>query len=400
MSTVIRHGLLRLRRPLMLSFLVLMLVVTFLAPRIFITVPSGYAGVLWLRFFGGGTIVDHPLREGLHIIFPWDHVYLYDMRMQVGDETYQIISKEGLQFSVRLNFRWRLNPNRLAELHRTIGPNYLNVLIAPEIGSVTRARIANFTAQDLLSGKRAQVQKEIYMYTVTDDIPNNIGSAIIKGSQPSPDSVLLVDILLKDVVLPPRLKEAIERKLEQGQIVEEYEFRIQRERLESERKKIEAEGIQAFQQTVTAGISDAYLKWRGIEATLQLATSDNAKVIVIGGGGSEGLPLILNTGDSPAPSTSGKAASSNHTQDVNRSPLSSSLHAPASGNASDLKDANHAELNGSLDIIPADITAQADEPAPGAGQPSTAKTGGSMLSTVLRGFAGAANDLAAASETK
>jgi hypothetical protein len=91
---------------------------------------------------------------------------------------------------------------------------------------------------------------------------------------------------------------AVERKLEQSQITQEYGFRIQRERLESQRKQIEAEGIQAFQQTVQAGISEAYLKWRGIEATLQLATSQNSKVVIVGGG-SHGMPLILNTDDTP-----------------------------------------------------------------------------------------------------
>ncbi len=130
---------------------------------------------------------------------------------------------------------------------------------------------------------------------------NRIGIKV--GDHDGEDFVIMTDILLKDVTLPFRLRSAIERKLEQAQISQEYGFRIQRERLESERKQIEAQGIQAFQQTVQAGISEAYLKWRGIEATLQLAASPNAKVVIVGGG-SQGLPLILNTGDTPTvPST-------------------------------------------------------------------------------------------------
>jgi hypothetical protein len=79
-----------------------------------------------------------------------------------------------------------------------------------------------------------------------------------------------------------------------------YVFRARRR--ESERKKIEGEGIRDFQQTVSQGISDSYLRWRGIEATLQLSQSTNAKVVIIGSG-KDGLPIILGNVDPPAAST-------------------------------------------------------------------------------------------------
>ena len=89
---------------------------------------------------------------------------------------------------------------------------------------------------------------------------------------------------------------AINRKTEQYYISEEYKFRVERERRESERKKIEAEGIRDFQQTVSQGISDSYLRWRGIEATLQLSQSTNSKVVIIGNA-KDGLPIILGNVD-------------------------------------------------------------------------------------------------------
>jgi hypothetical protein len=109
------------------------------------------------------------------------------------------------------------------------------------------------------------------------------------------DYIGVKDILITTVILPPALRMAIERKLDQSQIAEEYKFRLIREGLESQRKRIEAEGIRDFQRTVQAGISETYLKWRGIEATLELARSHNSKIVVIGG--NNGLPIILNTGD-------------------------------------------------------------------------------------------------------
>src|SRR5205085_11624584 len=114
------------------------------------------------------------------------------------------------------------------------------------------------------------------------------------------DTIILYDTLLYGIELPALVVHAINRKTEQYYIAEEYRFRVEREKRESERKKIEAEGIREFQQTVSQGISDSYLRWRGVEATLQLAHSNNTKVVIIGGG-KAGLPIILGNVDAPAP---------------------------------------------------------------------------------------------------
>ena len=106
-------------------------------------------------------------------------------------------------------------------------------------------------------------------------------------------------MLILDIELPAIVVNAINRKIEQYYISEEYKFRVERERRESERKQIEAVGIRNFQQTVSQGISDSYLRWRGIEATLQLAQSNNAKIVIVGGG-KDGLPIILGNVDGPA----------------------------------------------------------------------------------------------------
>ena len=98
-------------------------------------------------------------------------------------------------------------------------------------------------------------------------------------------------MLIRKVKLPLKLEESIERKLQQEQESLEYEFRLVKESKEAERKRIEAEGIRAFQDIVTQSVTDDLLKWKGIEATTQLAESDNAKIVIIGN--EDGLPLIL-----------------------------------------------------------------------------------------------------------
>jgi len=92
--------------------------------------------------------------------------------------------------------------------------------------------------------------------------------------------------------LPVQLTEAIEQKQRADQESQRMEFILTKERQEADRKRIEAQGIADFQRIVAQGISEQLLRWKGIEATEKLASSQNAKVVVIGSG-KDGLPLIL-----------------------------------------------------------------------------------------------------------
>ena len=135
--------------------------------------------------------------------------------------------------------------------------------------------------------------------------------------------LILYDILVTGIELPAAIVAAIDRKIEQYYIAEEYKFRVEREKRESERKKIEAEGIRDFQQTVSQGISESYLRWRGIEATLQLSQSANSKVVLIGSG-KDGLPVILGNVDTPAPTSAGSTPPTGNDTDRKSTRLNSS----------------------------------------------------------------------------
>jgi regulator of protease activity HflC (stomatin/prohibitin superfamily) len=108
-----------------------------------------------------------------------------------------------------------------------------------------------------------------------------------------PRGIVLENVLLRKIELPPRVTGAINEKLAAEQDSERMKFVLLKEKQEAERKQIEAEGIQKFQAIVAQGISDKLLEWKGIEATERLATSQNAKVVVIGSG-KNGLPVIMN----------------------------------------------------------------------------------------------------------
>jgi regulator of protease activity HflC (stomatin/prohibitin superfamily) len=234
---------------------------------------------------------------------PWNRVFLYDLRLQSFTEHYNAISSDGVSLTATVIFRFRLQRDAVPVLHQAIGPNYVQVLAMPGIGSLTRQIIAEYTAEQVYSTARQEIQDQIRSLVeerLSEKMMEHAGEEGEESYRVSMSSVfILYDILVTGIELPEAIVTAINRKIEQYYIAEEYKFRIEREKRESERKKIEAEGIRDFQQTVSQGISDSYLRWRGIEATLQLSQSTNSKVIVIGTG-KDGLPVILGN-DAPAP---------------------------------------------------------------------------------------------------
>jgi regulator of protease activity HflC (stomatin/prohibitin superfamily) len=145
------------------------------------------------------------------------------------------------------------------------------------VRSATRKVIGKYTPEELYSSKREAIQQEIYEMTAANLEANFI---------------FLDALLIRSVMLPATIKTAIEGKLKQEQISQEYEFRIAKEMKEAERKSIEAKGIYDFQTIVSKGINSDLLKWKGIEATRELADSPNSKIVIIGAGDA-GLPIIL-----------------------------------------------------------------------------------------------------------
>jgi regulator of protease activity HflC (stomatin/prohibitin superfamily) len=320
-------------------------------PYVVITVPSGRVGVLWKRFngfdlycwcfVGRGTILDpRELREeGLHIIWPWDRLFVYDLRLQSTSQTYNAISKDGVSVAAQINIRYQLLHNSIGVLHKFIGPQYLTSVVGPEIGSQAREVISQYTAEEVYTSREEIEQK------IRENAQKSLGANLNKlvqpeaMEQPDPkhyndflqDSIQILDTLVLSIELPPEIVAAINRQTEEFYAIQEFRFRVEREAEESRRKQIEADGIAAFQRTVSQGISDSYLRWRGIEATLELARSPNTKIVIVGGG-KDGLPIILGNVDSPAVSgaapQSGSTGVQPGTAAASQSPGTTSLTSP------------------------------------------------------------------------
>lgn len=242
-----------------------------------ITIGSGEAGVLY-KTFGGGVVTDEPpLSEGFHLVAPWNRVYIYEVRRQEVFEKMKVLSSNGLDIQLDASAWYKPKYNELGKLHQEIGEDYLNRIILPTIRSAARSVVGRYTPEQLYSSKRDAIQNEIFEET----------KKIV-----SEQYIELDDILVRDVTLPPTIKEAIERKLKEEQASLEYEFRLERAQKEAERQRIEAQGKADANRILSASLTDKILQDKGIEATLKLSQSPNAKVVVVGSG-DDGLPLIL-----------------------------------------------------------------------------------------------------------
>ncbi len=256
-------------------FIIILLVI--LITKSAVTIGSGKAGVLY-ETFGGGVVTDEPaMGEGFHIVAPWNKVFVYEVRQQEVFEKMNVLSSNGLD--IKLDASAWFEPKRefLGKLHQEKGEEYIQRVLLPTIRSAARSVVGRYTPEQLYSSKRDAIQAEIYEET----------KKIVDGQY-----IQLNEVLVRDVTLPPTIKEAIERKLKQEQESLEYEFRLVTAQKEAEKVIIEAQGKADANRILSASLTDKILQDKGIEATIKLSESPNSKVIVIGSGDS-GLPIIL-----------------------------------------------------------------------------------------------------------
>lgn len=241
-----------------------------------ITIPAGKAGVLY-KTFSNGVVTDETFGEGFHFVAPWNKMTVYTVRQQEIFEKMSVLSSNGLEIKLDASAWFQPAYESLGKLHQEKGEDYVERILLPTIRTAARSVVGRYTPEQLYSSKRDAIQKEIFEES----------GKILKD-----EYIQVNEILVRDVVLPPTLKDAIERKLKQEQEALEYEFRLAKASKEAERQKIDAEGKAVANKILSASLTDKILKEKGIEATLELAKSPNTKVVVVGSG-KDGLPLIL-----------------------------------------------------------------------------------------------------------
>ena len=262
--------------------LVLLLVVTFAWPYVVTIVPAGSAGVVWSRI--SGTKLQVIAGEGIHFTPPWQSIAVYNLRYQVIDLEVTILTKDGLEVVVQATTRFRPIYRQLTTLHQEVGPDYRQTIVLPEVSTAVRIVAGQFEPEQFYSQGITTMQDQV-IEVARDRIRTRY--------------VEVDDVYIRSIIMPRTVALAIQHKIEQEQQALTMAHRLEFERQEVLRKEIEANGIRAFQAIISAGLTNQYLRYKGIEATLELAQSPNSKIIVIDGG-PNGLPLVLNAEGMPS----------------------------------------------------------------------------------------------------
>lgn len=264
------------KQSLLVIGLVAVILLLIFSSRMFFVIKPGERAVVF-HTISGKLEKENIRNTGLQMIAPWNKMIKYNVREQPQEETMDVLDKNGLSVSVDVTVRFNPVYDRIGDLHEVFGTEFKRTLVVPEVRSSVRQVMGRYTAEEIYSTKRNEVETAIIQETGLILRENNIDMRAL---------------LIRSINLPSEIKAAIENKLTREQESLAMVYINEREELEADRKLIEAKGIANYNRTVNASLTSNILKLRGIEATNKLAESANAKVVIVGSG-KDGLPLIL-----------------------------------------------------------------------------------------------------------
>jgi prohibitin 1 len=272
---------------IILSVTIAMAAAIVLWPVIVHVIPAGGLGVLYRPLFGG-VDTENTLDEGVHIIWPWNKLTEYTVRIQKLQIDIDILTKDQLKTQTTVVFQYELDPKTLGYLHKYIGPDYEEKIIIPEVTEIVRQNLGKKSASEAFTSDLAAISSAIV---------NESNQAILKSVQPAGltrvNLVHINSVQITKISFPKEYEDAIQQKVTEQQKAEGLTFVVEGAKREAERKVIEAGGIRDFQDLIKGGLTENYLRFVGIQASSDLAKSNNAKIVVFGSGPS-GLPLIFD----------------------------------------------------------------------------------------------------------
>lgn len=264
------------RNGLLAYTLGLAILIALLWPYVVVSIHSGEIGVKYSPL-SGGTVMDRTYSEGLHLVLPWDTMISYNTRLQHEDIDIAVLSRGGLSVDMKVSVYFTPIAERVAELHRDIGPDYMEMLIRPIVSSSIRNTVGSYWPEDLYTTAPLKLQDELMVQAV---------------EQMARKPVIIDSIVVRGISLPEQVNQAIDLKFSAEQEYLRYKYVLLKAGEQLKENYLRAESIRMFQDIVNGGMTDAYLRWAGIEATKELAASENAKFVIMGG--RDGLPVILN----------------------------------------------------------------------------------------------------------
>jgi regulator of protease activity HflC (stomatin/prohibitin superfamily) len=254
------------------------------ALSMFKVVEAGQVGVKTLY----GRVDDDVLYSGLNVINPLVEVTTFDVKTQNytmsavheegsknGDDAIRILTSDGLEVTIDLSVLFSVKPKSAPRILKEIGDDYLDKIVRPVSRTAIRDNAVSYEAVALYSSKRQEFQDKIF---------NTISASFNKRG------LKLEQLLIRNITLPESVRRTIESKINAEQDAQKMQFVLQKEKQEAERKRVEAQGIADYQRILSTGLSDRQLQYESILAQKAIATSPNAKVIIMGNGKN---PVIL-----------------------------------------------------------------------------------------------------------
>jgi regulator of protease activity HflC (stomatin/prohibitin superfamily) len=232
--------------------------------RFIAVVPAGQVGVVDLF----GQVSEQTLSPGAHFKSPLANVVLFSTQTKEVKESAEAPSKDGLTVTVDVSIFYRLDPTKIKQIYQTIGTDYEQVVIIPQSRAFIRNATASYESKTLYTTKRQELSQQLR---------RELGQVLADRG------VIVEDAHLRNVVLPEKIQQAVQAKLQAEQETQRMEFILQKEQQEAERKRIEARGIADSQRIISQGLNENILRFRQIEAMEKLASTQNSKVVVIGG---------------------------------------------------------------------------------------------------------------------
>ncbi len=252
----------------------------------FVQIDAGRVGVKKLF----GSVQSDILGSGLHFVNPLIEIEHLDVRTQnytmsgvhdegvkSGDDAIRVLTADGLEVTIDLTVLYRVVPTDAPRLVRETGVDYEYKIVRPIARTRIRDNAVYYDAISLYSTKRDEFQNRIFKGIEIDFKKRGL---------------FLENLLVRNITLPASVKGTIEQKIQAEQEAQKMQFVLQKERQEAERKRVEAQGIADYQRIISLGLSDKQLQYEQIKATLELAKSQNAKIIMMGG---KGTPVIIDT---------------------------------------------------------------------------------------------------------
>ena len=240
----------------------------------FVTIEPGEVGIQVLF----GSTSNDVLESGFHVINPLVNVVRMDIRTQAytmsaksnegqvkGDDAIQVLSQDGLTLQLEVTVQYHLSSKSAPNVYSKIGLDYVEKIVRPEIRSALREAGVNYLATDLYSSKR-------------NDYTGLVREKILAAFKDR--GIVMENVLLRDILLPEKVRGAIDEKIAAEQESQKMQYVLQREKQEADRKRVEAGGISDAQRIIASSLTNQYLQYNYISTLKELVNSKNSTFVI------------------------------------------------------------------------------------------------------------------------